>query len=592
MNSVKNIIYVFKSVSAISSKMIVCMFAWSVIAAAESLVNLFLIKFVIDFTVSKAFDITKLFEYMLLYFLLMVMFKILKEIVLERAINKGSFALETYYLSKVYQKSAEINIINFERSEFYDKLDRTINKIGSCYLQILSLTCSLFINIIGFLAVFTIYFDFVLLAAVIINVTMYLAYHWKHNKRNYEFNKKEEKFYRYEGYLDRVFSDRAFAQELRVSLESKDMLLKKYTIWWENFTEDFKAYIRKYTVSTILWQQTGRDLIYAASSIYVTFLLFKNEITIGDFLVLISIVATMSTDLINVLKVIPELHQSGLFVSEIREILNFPTDLDNDQSLMPVHCFKKLAAHDLSFQYNDKDRFQIHNLSFSINQNEIIALAGLNGSGKTTIVDLILGLLKPDAGRIELNGENYRDYKRSDVKKLFGVVFQDFQIYEISIAENILMHEVVTQEDRDLVEEALKYVDLYDKAVLLDDGIYTILSSDKQNSFFSGGEQQMLAIARAYACKTPVIIFDEPTSALDVFITNQFFTKLMQLRDKQNKTIVFVSHKLKYVSMADKILFIHDGTIAEAGSHDELIKRNGKYADLYRTKHVDLFSEG
>lgn len=590
MNSVKNIIYVVKRVGAVNPKLIVCLVVFGVLVTAETLVNLFLIKLVIDFTVSEAFSLSKLFAYMLWYFLFMATAKILEEIVLGRQFSKGSFDLDTCNLSEIYEKSAEINVIHFERSEFYDKLDRSMNKIEGCYFQILLLLYTLFVNIISFFAVFSIYFDFVLLSAVVIDVAMYLGYLWNHNKRGYEFLKREEKFYRYEGYLDRVFSDRVFAKELRVSLEAKDMLVKKYHACWEEHTKVFKAYLKKVTASGILWAYTGRDLIFAASSIYVTFLLFEKSITIGDFLVLISIVGTMATDLIHALKVVPDLHQSGLVVSEIREILSFPTDLDHDQDRMPVDCFEKIAAHDISFQYHEHDKFQIHNVSFSIGQNEIIALAGLNGSGKTTIVDLILGLLKPDAGWMELNGSNYLDYKRADIKKLFGIVFQDYQIYELSIAENILMRGIDTQADRDLVEDALKYVGLFDKAARLDNGVDTVLSPDERLSSFSGGERQMLAIARAYACKAPVIVFDEPTSALDVFMTNRFFERLMQLRDKQHKTIVFVSHKLKYVSMADKILFVSDGAITEAGTHSELLKMNGNYAHLYRTTHVDLFN--
>ena len=218
----------------------------------------------------------------------------------------------------------------------------------------------------------------------------------------------------------------------------------------------------------------------------------------------------MSTQMINVLKIIPDIYKSSLYIDDIKEILNYPCPLSNCDYGKTLESFEVLEFKNVFFRYGKELPYVLQNISFSIEKNEIIAIAGLNGAGKTTLLDCALGLIQPDKGHVEFNGVEYNKYNLDDLKTKFSIVFQDYQIYEITIAENILMHPINSTEDETVVLEALKYVNLYEKIISLEKGIHTLISSNKDESNFSYGERQKIVIARAYARKSPIIIFDEP----------------------------------------------------------------------------------
>lgn len=589
-NMMKGICYVLAEVAKNAKKMLCYKIIMNVFTVMETLINLFLLKLVVDYVLSANFNYAELLLYLLAYLLGMSLWSVFGIRIVWRTINKCQYDFVTNCASKLYKKSLEIEMIHFNKNEFYDKLDRAINHAGMHHIDLLDQCFSFLSNGICFFSVMAIYRNPVLLIATAIDVSAYLIYYFGVNKRNYQFGKNEERFNRFENYLNRVFSDRIYAQELRTSSGTKEILTDKYDRWWKTHHEHYKVYTRNFTGITMLLAYTPRELILAFSSIYVTNLFFRGSCTVGDFLVLVVFVSTMSERLINVFKVLPELYQTSLYISEYEELMNYPARVDYDEEKVEIREFESLRFNNVSFKYEVEDQFHIHDLSFEVRSNEVIAIAGLNGSGKSTIVDLIMGLLKPDSGCLELNGMNYENYKVEHIKNLFGIVFQDFQTYELSIAENILMREADTQEDCDLVKEALQYAGLYEKVSSFEGGIHTTVSARDDDGYFSGGEMQMLAIARAYASQRPVLIFDEPTSALDVYMTNLFFTKLFQLREERNKTIIMVSHKLKYVSKADRIFFVEGGTVSELGNHSELLKLNDKYAKLYQTSHEDLFA--
>ena len=590
MRAIKNILFALKESTKVSKFILPAMFLLSLTNATVTIVDLFLVKAVIDFVLSDAFTVSQLLIYLMLYFLFMVFGKIINNAFLFYC-NKFEMRLRNRAMPQIYKKILKIDIINYNDEEFYNKLNRALKEGTSRYYIVLTQFFIFFSSLLTFVCVFSVYNDLIILIAVSINVTNHTLYYFLQNKKIYEFNKKNESFYRFGDYVNRVFSLKEYAHELRTFAGIKEKLLNKNSERTDSYAKKHSAFMRRYFLNSAR-TRTIHNLVYLIVSIYIADLFIHAKISIGDILVLLNVVSCMTNQMIELLKVFPELYQSSLYMNDIREILDYPCRSDRSGSGEDAASFEALELKKMSFKYGSDLPYVLQDISFSINKNETVALVGMNGAGKSTLIDCILGLMQPDEGSIELNGKKYDEYTSQSLNNIFSIAFQDFQIYDISIAENILMREMLSEKDEAAVVEALKYVGLYDKVHSLEHGINTVISDNDEAAGFSYGEKQRLAIARAYARKSPVLIFDEPTSALDVYASNAFYESMFRMKELQNRTVIFTSHKLYHVVKADKILFLKDGAICEAGSHDELMALNGEYASLYKLQSKELFAKG
>ena len=197
---------------------------------------------------------------------------------------------------------------------------------------------------------------------------------------------------------------------------------------------------------------------------------------------------------------------------------------------------------------------------------------------------LLLKFYNPNVGEIYYNNQTIRETKEKDIRSKFSIIFQDYRIYGVSIAENVLMREVKSKEDDEIVIDALTKVGLIDKISKLPDGIHTVYSREFSNEGLqlSGGEAQRLAIARVFASNASIYILDEPTSSLDP-LAERDINRLI-LEKAKDKTIIIIAHRLSTVVDCDKIILIEYGKIIEEGTHDELIALNGKYKNMFVTQ--------
>ena len=241
----------------------------------------------------------------------------------------------------------------------------------------------------------------------------------------------------------------------------------------------------------------------------------------------------------------------------------------------------ELTLTDVSFHYTGAESDTMKHISLSVKPGEKIALIGHNGSGKTNLVKLLLHLYEPNSGTITLDRHDVSEYDSDSYRDAFTVVFQDFKIFSLSVAENVLLRPLRDGDD-ELVTEALKKSGAYDKVMTLKNGIYTTLTRefDDDGAVLSGGEVQKVAIARIFAKPYDLVIMDEPSSALDPIA--EYGLNHTILEYAQDKTVVFISHRLSTTRMADRFLMFADGKLIESGSHDELMAKNGKYAEMFR----------
>ncbi|MNC25418.1 Lipid A export ATP-binding/permease protein MsbA [compost metagenome] len=224
----------------------------------------------------------------------------------------------------------------------------------------------------------------------------------------------------------------------------------------------------------------------------------------------------------------------------------------------------------------------LQHINIEIRQGEKICIVGHNGSGKTTLVKLILRLYDATEGEVMLNQINIKQYNVKEYRALFGTVLQDYQIFSFNVAENVLMHEADGEEERALAAQSLRKVGLLDKVERMPQGLNTVLTKefDENGVIMSGGEYQKISISRVIAKPCRIVIMDEPSSALDPIAEHELFQ--MMTKAAEHKTVIFISHRLSSTVSADKIIVMEKGSIVEEGTHQQLMKQNGKYAEMYK----------
>ena len=250
---------------------------------------------------------------------------------------------------------------------------------------------------------------------------------------------------------------------------------------------------------------------------------------------------------------------------------------------MPENHFESIdiVFDHVSFRYEGAKTDTLHDVSFSMKAGSHMALVGLNGAGKSTIVKLISGLYLPTAGHVYVNGIDTRVLNRRTYMQHEAAVFQDPMIISYTIAENIAFSETP---DEARIWDAIEAAGLKDKVSSLKDGIHTYLGKDVSENgiYLSGGETQKLLLARALYRHPKFILLDEPTAALDALAESEIYEMYSTILE--GKTALFISHRLASTRFCDDIILLENGQIKEQGTHDELMACGGTYAALFEVQ--------
>lgn len=318
----------------------------------------------------------------------------------------------------------------------------------------------------------------------------------------------------------------------------------------------------------------------------VVFQQLKNGLDITKFIMIIGLILGVDNWVTIIFDNIKYLQLNNITINNSRTAL----EIDNDSSTekIPTALFNKipiqktyeLKFENVSFSFPESNTKIFDKFNLTINKGEKLAIVGINGAGKSTLIKLMCGLYKPTEGTIYLNGVDINTYKIEEYFRLFSIVFQDFQVLALSIAENI---SCCTKEktDYDKINKCIELSGLSDVVYKLKDGTNTnmLKELDKNGTIFSGGQVQKLMIARCLYKDSPIIVLDEPTSALDALAESEIYEKYNSLINQ--KTSVFISHRLSSTKFCDRIIVLNNGRIIEEGSHDDLLKNNGNYAHMF-----------
>ncbi|MBQ5820698.1 MAG: ABC transporter ATP-binding protein [Clostridia bacterium] len=502
---------------------------------------------------------------------------------------------------ELFIKARSMDLACFDDPEFYNDFVWAMDQSDKRAVEVIEDTGKLINRVVSSFTLFGILFTvdpfigLILFLSSCVTVVCNLV----GNKVSFRHNKETNPLFRKKNYINRVYHLSDYAKELRIR-RADDLLMREYDENTEQIIRADRKYGKKYFFLYGLgWQAVG-NLTFYAIVLYMIYLLGAGQLEVGGFAASVSVVWSvrwMLTDLIERLTKYP---QHSLYIEKYLEFMRFEPQIKDGITQIPP--FETLEFRDVSFSYefsnHPKYRFHeedykapvkedgkdaLRHVNLKISKGDKIAIVGYNGAGKTTLIKLIMRLYDPTEGEILYNGVNIREYEPEAYRRQIGTVFQDFKIFATSIAENVMNGEY-SETDEQTVRDALQAADFTEKLNSLEEGIFTQLTREfnDKGTNLSGGESQKVAISRVFARDYPIVIMDEPSSALDPMAEYNLNQSI--LHNTEGKTVIFISHRLSTTRIADRIYMFDTGRLIEIGSHEELLRQNGKYAEMFRVQ--------
>lgn len=496
---------------------------------------------------------------------------------------------------KIIEKAKTIDIASFDRPEFYEKLENANREAGMRPIGILRSTfnvISALITLISFVAILAalhplapVFIAVMALPGAILNYVYRNKQFWYIRHRSKERRQME--------YFSGLVVNKDMAKEVRI-MGLSDTFIAKYK-------QVFKKYfsgIRKLVIQEGIWQ-----IVFALISLVSHLVLFgfiivyvvNGGFMIGDYSLYTGALNSISSGVSTLITATASIYEGTLFIDNMMVFMKEEVKIrpNVDKPLIPQkHAPHTIEFKDVTFRYAGNTRDILSHVSFTIHSGENVVLVGLNGAGKTTLIKLLTRLYDPTEGVILLDGHDLREYDVAALYDIFGIIFQDFGKYAVSVSENIAFGDIAKPMDDEEIKKAAERGNASDFIGRLPNGFDTPLMRyfEENGIELSVGQWQKLSIARAFYKDSDILILDEPTASLDPLAEQEVFSQFSSLGE--NKISVFVSHRLSSATTADKIVVLNRGKLAEMGTHAELMEKKGEYYQLFSTQAKHYVSEG
>jgi ATP-binding cassette subfamily B protein len=488
----------------------------------------------------------------------------------------------THHVSvRVMEHAAGLDLLAYEDPAFYDRLERArvqatdrlymIQAMGRLIQQVIT-TITLSISIM--------LFSPWLLLLLIVGVIPAFVGETHFAFLGYAKNFRQTPTRRQLDYLRILGGSKEAAKELKL-FGLKDFLTARFKVLsTQVYEEDVALARRKVTLGSVL-SAIGTGGYYSAY-VFAVWKTVTGAFSLGTLVFLANAIRDASSNLQQTFSTLSTIADQALFLTDLIAFFEMSPTIKTKPNALPAPrpIQRGFEFRNVSFRYPGSSRLVLNGLNFHLRPGERVALIGENGEGKTTIVKLLTRLYDPFEGQVLLDGVDLREYDLEDLYREIGVIFQDFMRYEMTARENIAVGKIEQIDNLKLLEESAQ------KSMA--DGVVGKLASGYEQMLgrrfeggvdLSGGEWQKVALARAYLRDAQVLILDEPTSALDARSEYEVFQRFAELTT--GKMAVFISHRFSTVRMADRIVVLENGRIAEEGDHDALTQLGGRYAEMF-----------
>ncbi len=489
-----------------------------------------------------------------------------------------------YIDRQILKKSTEAELACYENPEFYDKYVKAMDEAYNRICSVMYTLDDLVWRCISFSANSALLFmiDPWLIVFGLFPLVLGLL-RKRQNKIAHDKETECKPINRRVAYVHRTFYLSDYAKEMRIGGMYRNML-KSLKASYDEYKKLYKKHCALYALYDYI-QDIGLDVItILGATLYAVWSTMvigpeNGGMSIGDCIVVINSIGTISWCLNYLVENLAEFGEHALFLNDVRYFLDYEPKV-KDGTKTADSC-GDIELKNVSFRYDGSESDTLHGISFKWKKGERIALVGANGSGKTTLAKLLLRLYDPNEGEICLNDKNIKEFTLDSYRERFGTVFQDYKMFSMTVKENVLLRPECDGDD-ERVTKALKESGIYDKISSFPRGLDTVLTRefDDKGENLSGGEAQKLSLARIFADPTPFVLLDEPSSALDPIAEYQMFENMM--RATEGRSVIFISHRLSSAVLADRVILMENGAVAECGTHRELMAQNGKYASMFR----------
>jgi ABC-type multidrug transport system fused ATPase/permease subunit len=481
----------------------------------------------------------------------------------------------------ILEKALTLEMSHFEDSEFYDKMARARREASSRPLSLVGRTFGLVQDTLSLLAYGGLLLHFSAWAVLVLMVAAIPAFiaETRFAGEAFRLFRWRAPETRQQNYLEWLLSNDTAAMEVKL-YQLGPMLLRRYReIFLHLYGEDRDLTIRRGLWSYLLGLLS--TIAFYAAYVWIVMEAIAGTISLGDLTMYLVVFRQGQATFASVLSAIGGMYEDSLYLSNLYEYLEQPITKPAGHATQGLLPSDGLRFEQVSFGYPGSLQPALKAVSLHLKPGEKLAIVGENGSGKTTLIKLLTRLYTPDSGRILLDGLDLREWDRDALQQRIGVIFQNFVRYQFTVGENIGAGDVAYMDDEARWHDAAEKGTAEPFIEALPDSYHTQLGRwFKSGRELSGGQWQKIALSRAFMrSNADILVLDEPTSAMDAEAEVRIFDHFRAMTQKQ--MAILISHRFSTVRMADQIMVLQEGKVVEQGTHEELLRSNGRYAQLF-----------
>ncbi len=485
------------------------------------------------------------------------------------------------------EKAKTVDLQSYDKPEFYERLENAQREAGMRPIQIINATFNTISTVISMLSFIAILFAISPVAPLLILVlalpSAWITYTYR--KKSFRYVRHRSKDRRQLNYYSGLMTNKDMVKEIRM-FGLADTFTERYNNVFKNYFKGLRSiYLKEGGWNTLV--SLLSSLVNCLLFLYVAYQVWRGVLEVGDYSLYTGALNSIASGVTSLIAATSTIYEGTLFIDNLITFMQEKATIlpSLEQPALPErHIPHKIELRHVSFRYPGTEKYVLQDISVVIEAGSTVALVGVNGAGKTTLIKLLTRLYDPTEGDILLDGRNIKEYEPEALYRLFGIIFQDFGKYAVTAGENIMFGEVDAEPDTERMINAAHQsnADTFIGRLPLEYDTPLMRYFEEDGIELSIGQWQKLSIARAFYSDSDILILDEPTASLDAIAEQEIYDQFDRLRE--DKTTIFVSHRLSSAVSADIIFVLEHGKLIEQGSHAELMQQQGVYHKLFSTQ--------